>query len=42
MEFETNKGRTISFHPYWATKKHGDVTTLRAGPGKEILRLKIK
>ena len=42
MEFETNKGRVVSFQPYFATKKAGDVTTLRAEPGKEILRLKIK
>ena len=42
VEFETNKGRVVSFQPYFATKRPGDVTTLRAGPGKEIVRLKIK
>ena len=42
MEFETNKGRIVSFQPYLAGNSPGDVTTLRAGPGKEILRLKIK
>ena len=41
MEFETNKGRVISFHPYLATKV-GDITTFRAEPGKEIIMLKIK
>ena len=42
VEFETNKGRIVSFQPYLAGNWPGDVTTLRAGPGKEILRLKIK
>ena len=42
MEFETNKGRLISFSPYMATKLKGEVTTLRAQPGKEIIMLRIK
>ena len=42
VEFETNKGRVVSFQPFLAGTWAGDVTTLRAGPGQEILRLKIK
>ena len=42
MEFETNKGRVISFLPIIATQVKGRVTTLRADPGKEIIMLKIK
>ena len=42
VEFETNKGRVVTFQPHLATSMKEDVTTLRAGPGCEIIMLKIK
>ena len=42
VEFETNKGRMISFHPYLATRQNDQVVTYRADKGKEIIMLKIK
>ena len=42
MEFETNKGRVMSFHPYLATRQRDQEVTIRAAPGHEIIMLKIK
>ena len=42
VEFETNKGRVMSFHPYLATRQADQVVTMRAEQGKEIIMLQIK
>ena len=42
VEFETNKGRVMSFHPYLATRQRDQEVTIRATPGHEIIMLKIK
>ena len=42
MEFETNKGRVMSFHPHLATKQRDQEVTMRAQPGHEIIMLRIK
>ena len=42
VEFETNKGRVVSFLPYFSTGIKDQLTTMRADPGKEIIMLKIK
>ena len=42
VEFETNKGRVVSYHPYLKTGIKEQVVTCKANPGKEIVMLKIK
>ena len=42
VEFETNKGRVVSFLPYFSTGIKDQLVTLKADPGKEIIMLKIK
>ena len=42
VEFETNKGRKISFHPFFRTGLKDQVVTMEAEPGKEIVMLKVK
>ena len=42
VEFETNKGRVVSYHPYLKTGIKEQVVTCKAKPGKEIVMLKIK
>lgn len=42
VEFETNKGRVVSYHPFLKTGIKEQVTTQKAQPGKEIVMLKIK
>merc|ERR1719422_1042617 len=42
VEFETNKGRKISFHPFFRTGLKDQVVTKEADPGKEIVMLKVK
>ena len=43
VEFETNKGRVVSFlSPYLSTGIKDQLVTLRADPGNEIIMLKIK
>ena len=42
VEFETNKGRVVSYHPYLKTGIKEQVVTCKAKPGKKIVMLKIK
>ena len=42
VEFETNKGRVMSFHPHLRTGLKDQVVTFKAATGKEIIMLKIK
>ena len=42
VEFETNKGRVVSYNPYLKTGIKEQVVTCKAKPGKEIVMLKIK
>ena len=42
VEFETNKGRVVSFLPYFSTGIKDQLVTMRADPGNEIIMLKIK
>ena len=42
VEFETNKGRVVSYHPFLKTGIKEQVTTKKAQSGKEIVMLKIK
>ena len=42
VEFETNKGRVVSYHPFLKTGIKEQVTTQMAQPGKEIVMLRIK
>ena len=42
VEFETNKGRVMSFHPHLRTGLKDQVVSFKAAAGKEIIMLKIK